>query len=99
MIDKFKTKVRVNTHRNIEVTRHARLCFKYKVLTMNSKQTTIPKLLDYKALTLYYGLYKSTISKLVMNGKFTNIVKVGRKNYFRREDIEAWIDAQTIEVQ
>ena len=68
-------------------------------MSKNISHTTIPKLLDYKALTLHYGLYKSTISKLVMNGKFTNIVKVGRKNYFRREDVEAWIDAQTIEVQ
>ena len=58
----------------------------------------IPELLNYETLVYYYGLKKSTISKLVMHGKFTNIVKVGNKNYFRREDVEAWIDAQTIEV-
>ena len=58
----------------------------------------IPKLLDYQALKHYYGLFQSTISKLVMHGKFCNIVKVGRKNYFRKEDVEAWIDAQTVVV-
>ncbi len=61
-------------------------------------QTPIPQLLDYKALKLHYGLFKSTISKLVMNGNFTNIVKVGNRNYFRKSDVEAWINAQTIEV-
>ena len=58
----------------------------------------IPKLLDYKSLKLHYGLHKSTISKLVMVGEFTNIVKIGRKNYFRKEDVEAWIDTNTIVV-
>ena len=57
-----------------------------------------PTLLDYKGLETHYGLKKSTISKLVMVGKFTNIVKIGRKNFFRCTDVEAWIDAQTIEV-
>ena len=58
----------------------------------------IPKLLNYKTLTEHYGLSQSTISKLVMNAKFCNVVKIGRKNFFRREDIEAWIDTNTIEV-
>ena len=61
-------------------------------------QDTIPKLLNYKTLDQFYGLKQSTISKLVMLGKFTNIVKIGRKNMFRREDVEAWITAQTVEV-
>ena len=58
----------------------------------------IPELLNYKTLEKHYGLYKSTLSKLVMNGQFCNVVKVGRKNYFRKADVEAWIDAQTIQV-
>ena len=66
--------------------------------TLASKPTTIPKLLNYVTLKLHYGLHKSTISKLVMHGKFVNIVKVGRKNYFRKEDIEAWIESRTINI-
>ena len=58
----------------------------------------IPQLLNYATLHRYYGLNQSTISKLVMLGQFTNIVKIGRKNYFRKEDVEAWIDKQTIKV-
>ena len=63
-----------------------------------SMNTTIPELLDYVGLKTYFGLHKSTISKLVMHGKFTNIVKIGTKNYFRKGDVEAWIDKQTINV-
>lgn len=58
----------------------------------------IPELLNYETLDYYYDLKKSTISKLVMLGQFTNVVKVGRKNYFKKQDVEAWIDAQTIKV-
>ncbi len=62
------------------------------------KNTHIPELLNYRDLEHFYHLSKSTISKLVMTGDFTNIVKIGRKNYFRKSDVEAWIDAQTIKV-
>ena len=68
-----------------------------KTTTKNS-QTTIPKLLNYRTLNEHYGLAQSTMSKLVMHGKFCNIIKIGTKNYFRREDVEKWIDSQTIEV-
>ena len=63
------------------------------------KHTTPPKLLNYATLWEFYGLHKSTISKLVMLGQFTDIVKIGRKNFFKRENVEEWIDAQTIEVR
>lgn len=58
----------------------------------------IPILVDYSGLKKYFGLYKSTISKLVMTGQFTDIVKIGRKNYFRTSDVEAWISKQTVKV-
>jgi predicted DNA-binding transcriptional regulator AlpA len=58
----------------------------------------IPKLLNYKTLEYFYGLSKSTMSKKVMYGTFCNIVKVGSKNYFKRADVEKWIDENTIEV-
>ena len=58
----------------------------------------IPELLDYITLKKYYGLNKSTISKLVMKGKFTNVVKMGIKNMFRKQDVENWISANTIKV-
>jgi len=62
------------------------------------ENSTTPKLLDYRGLEEYFGLKKSTISKLVMTGDFTNIVKIGRKNFFRIEDVETWIDSHTIEI-
>ena len=58
----------------------------------------IPILLDYKGLQIHFGLNKSTISKLVMTGDFTDIVKIGRKNFFRTIDVESWIDNRTIKV-
>ena len=61
-------------------------------------ENQIPELMDYTGLKKFYGLHKSTISKLVMDGKFTDIVKIGRKNYFKRVDVEAWIDGRTIKV-
>ncbi len=60
---------------------------------------TIPELLDYVTLNQYYGLKQSTMSKLVMLGQFCNVVKMGRKNMFRRADVEAWIDSKTINVE
>jgi len=63
-----------------------------------TEQKHIPELMDYNGLKLHYSLAKSTISKLVMLGKFTNIVKIGNKNYFKRVDVEAWIASKTIEV-
>ena len=60
--------------------------------------SNMPILLDYNGLETYYGLKKSTISKLVMNNSFTDVVKVGRKNFFRVSDVELWINKQTIKI-
>jgi len=65
--------------------------------TTNQKQH-IPELMSYTELAKYYSLKVGTITKLVMTGDFTNIVKIGRKNYFRKADVEAWIDSKTIKV-
>ncbi len=62
------------------------------------EHANIPELLNYKTLDQYYGLKQSTLAKLVMVGKFVNIVKIGRKNYFRKAQVENWIDAQTVKV-
>ena len=51
-------------------------------------------LLDYKDLDREYGLKKSTFSKLVMVGKFIIPIKVGSKNFFKRDEVEAWIESQ-----
>lgn len=67
-------------------------------LHQEQSKIQIPQLLNYKTLFEFYGLHQSTISKLVMTGDFTHIVKIGRKNYFRKADVETWIDAQTIKV-
>jgi len=66
--------------------------------TATATVKTTPKLLNYKTLKEHYDLSQSTISKLVMVGKFCNVVKIGRKNFFRREDVEAWLDSRTIKV-
>lgn len=58
-------------------------------------EEVVPLLLDYVTLEKYYGLKQSTISKLVMKGEFTDVVKVGRKNFFRKEDVETWINSKT----
>ena len=55
----------------------------------------IPQLLNYVTLNKYYGLSRSTMSKLVMVNEFVAVVKVGNRNYFKKADVEAWIDAQT----
>jgi len=62
------------------------------------KHNLIPILINYKGLEKYFGLKQSTISKMVMHGQFTNIVKVGTKNFFKTKDVMAWIDDNTIEV-
>ncbi len=66
--------------------------------TVQPQNDPIPELLNYRTLFERYGLHQSTISKLVMLGKFTNIVKVNSKNYFRKSDVEQWINNQTIAV-
>ena len=55
-------------------------------------QTHVPELLDYKGLTKYYSLPKSTMSKKVMNNEFCDVIKIGMKNYFRKTDVDAWIE-------
>ena len=61
-------------------------------------ENLIPLLISYKDLEKYFGLKTSTVSKMVMHGKFTDIVKIGTKNFFKTKDVLAWIDQQTIEV-
>jgi predicted DNA-binding transcriptional regulator AlpA len=61
-------------------------------------ESTLPILVNYRDLETYIGLKRSTISKKIMRGEFTNIVKIGRKNYFKTKDVLAWIESQTIEV-
>ncbi len=58
----------------------------------------IPQLLDYRTLEEYYGLKKSTISKMVMLGTFCNVVRFNGKNHFRKEDVETFIDNNTVSV-
>ena len=67
--------------------------------SVEEEHTEPPILLNYAKLWTFYGLHKSTISKLVMVGNFTNIVKVGSSNYFKRDDVEKWIEEQTIHIK
>ena len=67
------------------------------MIDLNKKDDYIPQLRDYIGLKKHYSLHKSTISKLLMTGDFTNVVKVGNKNYFRKTDVEAWIASRTVD--
>lgn len=54
------------------------------------------KLLSYTEIEKIYGLRKNTTTKMLSRGEFINPVKIGNKNYFKTEDIEAWIDSKMI---
>ncbi len=53
-----------------------------------------PLLLSYKDLEEEYGLKKSTMSKRVMNGKFIIPIMIGKKCFFKRDEVDQWIEEQ-----
>ncbi|MCI4436489.1 MAG: helix-turn-helix domain-containing protein [Ignisphaera sp.] len=56
----------------------------------------MPKLLTYSDIERIYGLKKNTTTKLYMKGRFIPAVKIGNRNYFSVELIEAWIVSRTV---
>lgn len=57
------------------------------------------KLLTYSEIEKIYGLKKNTTTKLFMRGEFINTVKIGNRNYFSVEALEAWIVSRTVCMQ
>ena len=58
----------------------------------------LPYLLSYADLERHLGLKRSNTSKLVMRGEFVDVVKVGVKNFFKKDDVLAWINKNTVKV-
>ena len=54
------------------------------------------KLLTYSQIEKIYGLKKGTMTKMVMKGEFVKPVKVGNRNYFKVEEVEAWINSRQV---
>ena len=58
----------------------------------------MPRLITYSQIEKIYGLKKSTMTKLFMNGKFINTVKIGNRNYFEVEALDQWIESRTMKI-
>lgn len=54
------------------------------------------KLLTYSEIEKIYGLKKNTTTKMFMKGEFIPTIKIGNRNYFSVEALEAWIIAHTV---
>jgi predicted DNA-binding transcriptional regulator AlpA len=54
------------------------------------------KLLTYSEIEKVYGLKKNTMTKLYMYGQFIPSIKIGNRNYFSVEALEAWIESRTV---
>ena len=56
------------------------------------------KYLTYTQIEDIYGLKKSTLTKMFMQGKFIPCIKIGNRNYFEVEQLEQWIKSHTVKV-
>ncbi|MCD6654392.1 MAG: helix-turn-helix domain-containing protein [Sulfurovum sp.] len=54
----------------------------------------MPKLITFKEMEEIFGLKKNTMTKLYMRGEFIPAVKIGNRNYFKVEELQAWIEKQ-----
>lgn len=54
------------------------------------------RLLNADAASDYLGIPKATLAKMRWAGEGAPYVKFGRKIYYRKEDLEAWIDSATL---
>ncbi|MDP3119931.1 MAG: helix-turn-helix domain-containing protein [Sulfuricurvum sp.] len=56
------------------------------------------KLVTYSQIENIWGLKKSTLTKLYMNGQFIPAIKIGNRNYFDVEKLEEWIKSRTVQI-
>lgn len=54
------------------------------------------KLIDQRGVANEYGVPVQTQNKLHDRGAFAERLKIGRKWYYRRSELEAWLDAQRV---
>jgi len=55
-----------------------------------------PKLIDKRDVSQEYGIPVSTQEALTARGSFCQHLKVGNKWYYRRAELEAWLDSQRV---
>lgn len=61
-------------------------------------QTNTNEVMTIDELAAYVKVSKSTLYKLVQNGKVPG-QKIGKHWRFRREAIDRWLDAESVEAQ
>lgn len=54
------------------------------------------KLITFRDIQDEYGLKKNTLTKLLMKKEFITPIKIGNRNYFDREELEAWIESKKV---
>ena len=64
----------------------------------NVMQTNTNEVMTIDELAAYVKVSKSTLYKLVQNGKVPG-QKIGKHWRFRREAIDRWLDAESVEAQ
>jgi len=63
---------------------------------MNDDQTGLPELLGVEGLAAYLGVTKHYVYRLTSEHRI-RFVRVGKTVRFRRADVAAWLDAETVE--
>ena len=54
------------------------------------------KLIDPQGVAAEYGIPVMTQRDLRRRGEFVSAMKIGRRLYYRRVALEAWLDAQAV---
>jgi hypothetical protein len=55
------------------------------------------KLIDPQGVAAAYGIPVMTQRDLRRRGEFVSALKIGRRLYYRREALEAWLDARSVD--
>jgi len=66
------------------------------VVGMNDDQTELPELWGVDELAAYLGVTKHYVYRLTHEHRI-RFVRVGKTVRFRRADVAAWMDAETVE--
>ena len=59
-------------------------------------ETPTPELLDLAAASVWLGLSTTKLRHLIAEQELPATVRVGKRNYFRRRDLEAWLVAKGV---
>jgi hypothetical protein len=55
------------------------------------------KLIDPQGVAAEYGIPVMTQRDLRRRGEFVSALRIGRRLYYRREALEAWLDARAVD--